>query len=381
MTIRVYLGGFKFSHRQESAVPTPQELQQRFGPVQDIDSHENYVHFTLPPSENPTEAFKKIQAKYNGSVWKGSKVRLEVSKAPKKELICAMDINKKEGGGPRRLVRHCGDMQVVEDVSGKVRKGWVRSRGGRHVMQEIKIRKPDGKVKTVDVNALFKKNILTTFNDEPNQADVKSIWSAHGYDMKPPSEVYFVKEPFVEEKEEKETIHTKEAFDEEERSKKDRPDGQVEIKKKDGQVEIQKAKLEEKPQESKVKNVENVCKWSEAVNVEQSISFSLFPTLPEYTSTSETLTPAEPAITKESPVHQILKEEKGQSSIAEEPKFNLEFAAELPENATSVIEKFATHALDMNQWKRIMRPILRKDIKQQRKQHLRTQRKSRRTDK
>lgn len=341
---RLYLGGFKYSHRQEPALPFIEELTTRFGNVQDVEPHEHYVHFSLPSADS--ETVKKLKAKYNGATWKGSKVRLELAK-PKKEISVSSDSDEKKVKKVRRLVRHCRDMGVVCDVSGKVRRGWVRSKGGRHVMQEIKIRKPDGKVKTIDLNALYKKNILTSFPTDEQQQEgklLKNIWSTHGYDLEPTitkaKQETKQNDRFEEMQElhDKEEIHLTETF-------------------------------EVKEETRKIDETKNVCKWKDAFNAAETVSFSLFPT-PEIPKTPERVIQEKPGVQTQQ--HEI--DEPQENNV--EKRNDLRFATNLPNVVDSIINNFVNHKIDINNWKRTIRPLLRKDIKQQRKQHLRTFRKA-----
>ena len=368
---RLYLGGFKFSHKQDASLPLTEELQERFGQVQDVQAHESYVHFTLP--EVSEEALKKFKAKYNGSLWKGSKVRLEVAQ-PQKITVCGETqvLVEEKPKEIRRTVRHCGDLQVVSDGSGKVRKGWVRSKGGRHVMQEIKVRRPDGKVKTVDVNVLYKKNILTfpVNADQEEHRNLNSIWTEHGYDLtpeiiEPPALTIEPPAPAIEPSAAAIPTIVKVAAVVE--------DVQVSTA---NDAKVNKVEAKKEPN--------FVCKWNEVQS--ESVSFSLFPTpiIPTPISVPTVNDKVIKEIKEKKPKRSIeesaITVKKEEPQKREEPA-KMEFILNLAQEADNVISSFVNKQLDLNQYKRHTRPLLRKDIRQQRKQHMRTFRRASKTTK
>ena len=368
---RLYLGGFKFSHKQGASLPLTEELQERFGQVQDVQAHESYVHFTLP--EVSEEALKKFKAKYNGSLWKGSKVRLEVAQ-PQKITVCGETqvLVEEKPKEIRRAVRHCGDLQVVSDGSGKVRKGWVRSKGGRHVMQEIKVRRPDGKVKTVDVNGLYKKNIITfpVNADEEEHRNLNSIWTEHGYDLtpeiiEPPALTIEPPAPAIEPSAAAIPTIVKVAAVVE--------DVQVSTA---NDAKVNKVEAKKEPN--------FVCKWNEVQS--ESVSFSLFPTpiIPTPISVPTVNDKVIKEIKEKKPKRSIeesaITVKKEEPQKREEPA-KMEFILNLAQEADNVISSFVNKQLDLNQYKRHTRPLLRKDIRQQRKQHMRTFRRASKTTK
>lgn len=199
--MRVYFGGFKSTVIEEDIITR----FQSFGVVSDVsipkgmflilislfiiqDSNgecRGFAHFTLNLID--ASQWKRILSAYNGSSWRGGKIRLEESKRLANGILfgkmdecnvvndCCTDLGIKsddpqgqarqlpctqfkhyshqENGGKRirRRIRHSSNLDLVKDPSpsGEAPRGWKKARYGRAVML-VHVRRPDGRIITVD---------------------------------------------------------------------------------------------------------------------------------------------------------------------------------------------------------------------------------------
>ena len=135
-----------------------------------------FAHFDLLTSENQ---WKRLVSAYNGSSWRGGKLRIEVARPDylqRSLSSCSPIVPTKR---IRHLVRHsnCG---LMTDAQVEQRRGWKRGRYGR-ALAMVRIRRPDGEVVTVDP-AHYKDRITKLFGSVKPLPITKLTWFIENVD-------------------------------------------------------------------------------------------------------------------------------------------------------------------------------------------------------
>lgn len=150
---RVYVGGLP-------AGITAEDLQNRFKSFGKIDSvclakdqfenGERCRGFGFFDLETSDEQWKRCLNTYNGTIWQGSRVKLEEARPSRLQTVLEEAKEVSKGKRLRKLaIRHSKDMSLVDDKNVEGRKGWKRGRFGRAIA-EMTLRRPDGKLVVVD---------------------------------------------------------------------------------------------------------------------------------------------------------------------------------------------------------------------------------------
>jgi RNA recognition motif-containing protein len=98
--------------------------------------------------------WNKLRSTFNGSLWKGKKVKIEESKPNFLDILqtereTQVSLERKPLKKNKPLRRHSKNKDLVNEDNVSQRKGWIRGKLGRPVAV-IKIRMPDRKIVTID---------------------------------------------------------------------------------------------------------------------------------------------------------------------------------------------------------------------------------------
>ena len=155
MQRKIYVGGLPDEISEAN-------LSERFGNFGKITSIE-IAHSALEPHncrgfahiniEIDSQSWDRLRSTFNGSLWKGKKIRIEEALPDyKSKLLLERELPHQESRIKKHpLCRHARNMSVIteDNLNERMPKGWIRGKYGRPVAV-LRMRKPTGKIETVD---------------------------------------------------------------------------------------------------------------------------------------------------------------------------------------------------------------------------------------
>ena len=155
MLRKIYVGGLPDEISESN-------LSERFGNFGKINSIEiarsalephncrGFAHINI---EIDSHSWDRLRSTFNGSLWKGKKIRIEEALPDyKSKLLLEKEVPHQESRTKKHpLCRHARNMSVIteDNLNERMAKGWIRGKYGRPVAV-LRMRKPTGKIETVD---------------------------------------------------------------------------------------------------------------------------------------------------------------------------------------------------------------------------------------
>ena len=236
--MRIYLGKFI-----EQNLPSIQELEQRFGPVDRIDTHQTFLHFDALSIKTPDE-FCKIHSKLNGTTWKGSKITIQLAKTPSPHSRFSLHIPETDLEISKSLAQKSGKKQrrLLVQQSSQLGRGWVRGKLGHLVISPLRLRTPHaeakgGRIRSINVFNNLKTSLSAVFSEPNREKSIQVIWKKYSLKTETPN-----------------------------------PSQPIAVS-----VELVPQRQEEKVHIQVSKRKDIIGNWSQVVQIDQPISFSLFP--------------------------------------------------------------------------------------------------------
>lgn len=164
MTRRVYIGGLPDDITNEGLF----ERFSKYGQISSVEiaqssnadqvSCRGFAHLTI---EGTDSSWNKLRSTFNGSLWKGKKVRIENSHVDFRQKLenekqaaiqTEQELVRKIAKKARKsLCRHARDMSLIDENNVQARKGrgWIRGKFGRP-LAVVRLRRSNGRIETVD---------------------------------------------------------------------------------------------------------------------------------------------------------------------------------------------------------------------------------------